>query len=313
MSKSTKKRVFLTGATGSMGIEATRALAAAGHDVVGTARSAQGNAALQALGAKPVEVDLLDEAALREATVGADVIAHFATSIPRGLEATKTRAWRTNDALRREGTAALIAAAEANGVGRFIFESIALAYPDHGDAWIDESVPLTQVAPSMGTAIEAEAMLEGFRARGGDAVSLRFGRIYGAGRASEDLIAALRKRQMPIVGRGDNYVSSIHITDVGTSVVAALDVPPGVYNVVDDEPITQRPLLETAAVYLDAPPPRRIAVVLARLMMGQATPVLTVSQRVSNRRLRDATGWSPAYPSATTGWAQVAQTLRRAS
>ena len=29
------------------------------------------------------------------------------------------------------------------------------------------------------------------------------------------------------------------------------------------------------------------------------------SQRLSNRRLRDATGWAPMYPSARDGWPTV--------
>ena len=134
--KLNRKRIFLTGATGSMGMAVARELLAAGHDVVGTTRSRQRTEALTSLGAKPLEVDLLDELALRKATAGFDVVAHFATSIPRGFDAARVSAWRTNDALRRHGTAALIAAAESNGIKRFIFESIALAYPDRGDVWM---------------------------------------------------------------------------------------------------------------------------------------------------------------------------------
>ena len=44
--KSNKKRIFLTGATGSMGLPATTELVSAGHDVVGTTRSRPGAAAL---------------------------------------------------------------------------------------------------------------------------------------------------------------------------------------------------------------------------------------------------------------------------
>ena len=87
--KLNKKRIFLSGATGSMGMAVARELLAAGHDVVGTTRSRQGTEALTSLGAKPLEVDLLDELALRKATVGFDVVAHFATNIPRGFDAVR--------------------------------------------------------------------------------------------------------------------------------------------------------------------------------------------------------------------------------
>ncbi len=309
MTAKRNNRVFLTGATGAMGLAGVRALIAAGHEVVGTTRSRRSAAALGELGATAIDVNLFDEGALREALVGIDVLAHFATSIPLGFAATRRSPWRTNDRLRREGTATLIAAAEAAGVRRFIFESIALAYPDRGDAWIDESEDLRPPSVVMGTAIEAEAMLAGFAARGGEAVSLRFGRLYGPGRASGDVIDAVRKRWMPIVGSGDNYVSSIHVADAGSAIAAAVDVVPGTYNVVDDEPLTQRVLLETIALSLDAPSPRRMPEMLARVMMGHAAKVLTVSQRVSNRRFREASGWRPRYRSAAHGWPEIAEAV----
>lgn len=302
-----KRRVFLTGATGAMGLAATRELVAAGHEVIGTTRSRPGAAVLAELGAIPVEVDLMDVPGLRKSMEGVDIVAHFATSIPRGLAAVKRAAWSTNDALRREATVALMEAAQSTGVRRFIFESIALAYPDRADVWIDESEQLVEVSPVMQTAIEAEAMLERFGSRGGEALSLRFGRLYGPGRASEDFITAMRKRQLPIVGSGANFVSSIHAADVGSALVAALDAPPGVYNVVDDEPCTQRAYLEAAATALAAPPPRRIPEVLASVMLGHLTRVLTVSQRVSNRRFRQVTGWTPRYRSVAAGWPEVAK------
>ena len=168
MTEKRKQRIFLTGATGAMGLTGVRALIAAGHEVVGTTRSRRGATVLGELGATAIDANLFDEGALREALVGIDVLAHFATSIPLGFAATRLSAWRTNDRLRREGTATLIAAAEPAGVRRFIFESIALAYPDRGDAWIDESERLRPPSSVMDTAIEAEAMLAGFAARGGE-------------------------------------------------------------------------------------------------------------------------------------------------
>ena len=154
----------------------------------------------------------------------------------------------------------------------------------------------------MNTALEAEHMLSGFDRRGGQSVSLRFGRLYGPGRASNDLITAVRRRWMPAVGPGDNFVSSIHVADVGRAVAAAIEVEPGVYNVVDDEPLTQEAWLETVTSSLDAPPPRRLPYTMARLMLGHIANVLTVSHRVSNRRFREATGWRPSYSSAVLGW-----------
>ena len=55
-----------------------------------------------------------------------------------------------------------------------------------------------------------------------------------------------------------------------------------------------------------APPPRRLPGWLARMLHGGTTGLLTVSQRVSNRRFRQAAGWEPRYPSVEAGWPTVA-------
>ena len=299
------RRVFLTGATGAIGLEATRALVATGHTVIGVTRSRAGGAALSRLGATPVEVDLFDRDAVGRAVAGSDVVAHFATSIPTGNDATKLGNWALNDRLRGLGTSNLVLGAERAGVPRVIFESISLAYPDHGDAWIDESTALSAVAPMMQSAIDAEAMVARFGERGGEAVSLRFGRLYGPGRASEAMIEAIQGRQMPIVGRGDNFVSSIHVEDAGRAVANAVDVSAGVYNVVDDEPVTQREWMEAAVSALSGPQPRRVLYPMARVFAGKAARVLHVSQRVSNRRFRAAGDWTPRYRSVLEGFATL--------
>jgi len=296
-------RIFLTGATGSMGLAATRDLISRGDQVVGVARSAEGAQVLLELGATPIEVDLFDVEAVQRAVDGCDVVAHFATKIPVGNDATKADAWQLNDRLRIEGTANLIAAAEAIGIRRFIFESISLAYPDGGQEWIDESVDLDPIAPMMDSAVEAEAMLAAFAERGGESVTLRFGRVYGPGRASDGFVEAVCARQMPIIGNGKNFVSSVHVGDAGGAIADAVEVVPGTYNIVDDEPMTQRELMATAAEALAAPPPRRIPYAIARVAAGKAARVMDVSQRVSNRRFREATDWAPRYRSATDGWA----------
>ena len=305
------RRIFLTGASGAMGQAITRTLVDAGHEVIGAVRSADGAAAVIALGARPVHVDLCDASALAPAMAGCDLVAHFATKIPTGMAATRVAAWAENDRLRRDGTAALLEAATATAVPRCIFESISLAYPDGGADWTDEAQALDPVSPVMRSALDAEAELARFAERGGEALLLRFGRLYGPGRASADLIGDLRRRRMPVVGRGDNFVSSVHVDDVGAAVAAAIDATPGIYNVVDDSPMTQRELMHAAARSLGASAPRSVPVAVARLLLGHAAPVLTVSHRVSNRRFKRVTGWTPRHVSAVGGWAAAAAALRQ--
>lgn len=299
------QRIFLTGATGAMGCAIIDQLVNDGHTVTGTVRTDAGASLVSALGATPIRVDLFDPVALVAAMAGSDVVAHFATRIPGGFAATRVRAWADNDRLRSEATTHLVAAATAACVPRFILESIALAYPDRGQTWIDETQALDPVSPVMRSALDAEASLADFAARGGEPLVLRFGRLYGSGRASADLIDGVRRRRLPVIGVGNNLVSSIHVEDVGRAVAAALDAPPGVYNVVDDVPLTQREWMLCVAAALGAPSPRTMPRRLARLVLGHVADVLTVSQKISNRRFRAAAHWQPAYSSARRGWPEV--------
>jgi Domain of unknown function (DUF1731) len=44
-----------------------------------------------------------------------------------------------------------------------------------------------------------------------------------------------------------------------------------------------------------------------RLGGGSAAEAVLRLQRVSNKKFRDATGWSPQYPSVREGWPAVAR------
>jgi nucleoside-diphosphate-sugar epimerase len=140
-------------------------------------------------------------------------------------------------------------------------------------------------------------------------VVLRFGWFYGPGAAhSEQLLALARRRIALVMGRPDGYVSSIHVTDGARAVAAALYAPAGMFNIVDDQPLTKREyaaaMAQAAGTGLWLRVPGR-----AGLLAGERLTSLTRSLRVSNARFRSATGWAPRYPSARQGWTATAQPL----
>ena len=51
-------------------------------------------------------------------------------------------------------------------------------------------------------------------------------------------------------------MSTISHDDAASAVAAALNIPSGIYNVVDDEPLTRRALYNAIAQAIGAPPPR---------------------------------------------------------
>ncbi len=304
-------KILFTGATGVLGRAAVPRLVEDGHDVIAVSRSPDDAGWLEETGAKPERLDLFDPSAIDRALAGVDTVVHFATAIPPMAKMAKRQSWEMNDRLRSDATGILVDAAIANDVSRFVQQSVTFAYRDGGDAWLDENSKLDPGWDVLDSALDAEAHVDRFRKTGGTGVTLRLSRLYGPGKASGEFVAGVADRKVPVVGAGDNYVSSIHVADVASALAAAMTAPDGTYNVSDDEPVTVAVYTDTLADLLDAPRPRRIPRLVARLAVGKAVTLLTTSQRVSNRRFREATDWRPAFPSVREGWRDVVDANER--
>ena len=299
-------RCFVTGATGAVGRPLVRALRTAGHDVLGVARNDAKAEELRAAGAEPVVVDLFDESEVVDAVAGSEAIVHFATNVPKLTRMGFPPAWKTHNRLRTETTRHLLAGARAHGIARFVKESITFTYPDQGDEWIDEDVPSDESVKPLRPTLEGERLVEDFTRAGGEGVVLRFGLFYGPGnRAIDEALRTAKLRSFPIAGRESAYMSSIHVDDAAAAAVAALEATPGLYNVVDDDPLTRREYVDAFSDAFDLPKLHIAPQWLVRTVGGAGAKALYPSQRVSNRRFREVTGWAPAVMDARVGWAAI--------
>jgi nucleoside-diphosphate-sugar epimerase len=302
------KRVFVAGATGVLGRRAVRDLVAAGHEVTGIARSEEKAALVRSLGATPVRVDLFDGDAVRTAVAGHDVVCNLATHVPPVAEAARQGAWREHERIRIEGSRILVDAAIAAGASVYIQESLAFAYADGGDTVIDEDWPLYEGSHAVAVRAAEESVAR-FTSAGGRGIALRFGWFYSDD--SEHTIASVKAARRGLsmhLGAPDGYQPVIALDDAARAVVAALDAPAGAYNVVDDDTLTRR---ELDVALADAVNGRRLvrAPAAALKVAGESTKGFLVSNRASNRRFKDATGWSPRYPSAREGFRALARDL----
>ena len=301
-------KVFVAGATGVIGHRAVAGLVAAGHDVTGIARTPQKAAQLRRAGAVPVAVSLFDPDALRGAIAGHDAVVNLATKIPSMTQGARNRAWEENTRIRVEGSRNLVDAALAAGARIYVQESLAFVYGDHADAWIDASSTLLADSPVTDPVRAAEASVARFTDAGGRGVALRFGVFQAADSGHmRSILDAARRGIFLDVGRPDGYMPAIDADDAAAAVVLAVETAPaGVYDIVDDEPITRRAYGRALARAvgrrtLHHPPG-------ARLAAPKAGP-LADSQRVSNARFRAATGWNPATPSQADAVTRIAADL----
>ncbi|UOQ88533.1 NAD(P)-dependent oxidoreductase [Agromyces endophyticus] len=202
------RRILVVGATGVLGAPVVRALVAAGRTVFGTSRRVERFDDIERAGATGVRLDVLDPASIERALAVArpDAIVFVATDLA-GLD------YAANARLRLEGAPALVAAARAAGVERFVAESIAWAPDDEPVAALERAV----TAHPHG-------------------VVLRFGLLYGPGTwyAADGAFTALAgEGRVDAIAETTNW---LHVEDAVSATVAALDWPAGIVDVVDDEP-----------------------------------------------------------------------------
>jgi nucleoside-diphosphate-sugar epimerase len=306
-------RIFVAGATGVVGVRLVPALARQGHQVVGTTRTPEKVERLRALGAEPVVLDALDATAVKEAVALAEpeVVVHQLTAIPGSVDPRHfDEQFAQTNRLRTEGLDHLLDAAAAGGSRRFVAQSFASwPYARVGGPVKDEEDPLDPDPPAIvRTTLDAIRYLETAVASAGmEGVVLRYGGFYGPGTSLGEggsVLDAVRRRRFPIVGSGAGVWSFVHVDDVATATVAAIEGgEPGTYNVTDDEPATVAEWLPVLAESIGAPAPWHVPAWLARVLIGEAgVTMMTDIHGASNAKAKRQLGWSLRYPSWRDGF-----------
>jgi len=302
-------RVFVAGATGTIGKRLVPQLTARGHQVTATTRSARHRGRFEALGAEIAVVDGLDGAAIGEAVARAepDAIVHQMTALAGKPDLKRFDRWfATTNELRTRGTEHLLAAAQATGVSKFVAQSYT-GWPNArsgGPVKTEDDALDPEPARNQRESLAAihfleravmDAPLEG--------IVLRYGSFYGPG-ASETTVDLIQKRKLPIVGSGAGVWSWTHLDDAAAATVAALERGrPGIYNIVDDDPAKVSDWLPYFAEVLGAKPPLRIPVWLARLFAGDVVVrSMTEMRGASNGKAKRDLGWAPIWPSWREGF-----------
>jgi nucleoside-diphosphate-sugar epimerase len=301
-------RIFVAGATGVVGRRLIPLLVQAGAKVTAVGRSPEKIAQLTRQGAAPVRVDLFDPPAVERAVAGHDVVINVTTRIPSGLRILKPGAFKENIRIRQEVSQNLASAAIAARSRRFIQESFAPAYPDRGDDWIDEEVPI-QPGAYIESVRDAESAADEFTRSGGTGVVLRFSMFYGPDSSlTLNMLDAVRRGFAPAFGGPNAYMSSIYTDDAAAAVFAALSVPAGVYNVTDDVPMRRREAFDLLAKEMGVKAPRIMPALFTK-MLGSVGDTLGRSHRVSNARFKNSSSWAPRVPSLREGWKQLLKEL----
>jgi 2-alkyl-3-oxoalkanoate reductase len=307
-------KILVAGATGAVGSRLVPLLAAGGHHVVATTRTADKLKRLGAAGAEPVLMNGLDRESVMRAVLSArpDVIVHEMTALAsmRSLKRFDDEFALTNR-LRTEGTSHLVEAAAESGVRKLVAQSYTgWSNQRQGGRVKTETDPFDTDPPaSMTKTLAAIQALEHvvLNTSGLNGIALRYGSLYGPGTnisSDGDIVEMIRQRKFPLVGGGAGVWSFIHVDDAARATQLAIERgAPGAYNIVDDEPAEVSEWLPDLAQAVGAKPPLRLPAWIGRFALGDAgISMMTRVRGSANGKAKRAFGWRLEYASWRDGF-----------
>ncbi|MBD2102892.1 NAD-dependent epimerase/dehydratase family protein [Leptolyngbya sp. FACHB-261] len=310
-------KIFLTGATGYVGSVIAEKLLAAGHEVIGFARSDEAETKLHQLSIKPHRGDLSDAQSIKRGIQRADAVIHAAGHQPmvepgRGVVVITNQndpSWQ-NDFIRMLGaernTVNIILSALEGSEKPFIFTSGSfvvadLASGDASDIVYDEDAlfaPPSFMAPR----VETENLIRSAALRGVHSIVIRPPMIFGRGGTWQILHLIERAKgvkSVPYIGKGENIWSTVHVDDLSNLYVLALEhaSPGSLFNAGTGE-VTAKGLSE-AVSRLVGMGSRTESWTMEQAMGVWGPTVATIvatNSRVTGTKARRELGWEPKGP-----------------
>lgn len=252
------RRALVTGGAGFIGSRVVRRLLDRGLEVavlddlsMGVRGSVPGEARL-------VVGDVCRAEDVRAALEGVDAVFHLAARVTvRGSFEAFYEDVRTNVL----GTANLLRCLDTRSVRRFVFASSMAVYADSAPGVrVTESHPRDPISPYGVGKLAAERLCaQVLGAEGVPFTALRYFNTYGPGQRFTPYVGVitifvtrlLRGEPPVIFGEGDQRRDFVHVEDIAAGTVAALDGPPGTYNLGTGVGTTVRELAELLIEAID--------------------------------------------------------------
>ncbi len=218
------QRVLITGGSGFLGINLVRYLLPLGYRIV--SYDLAPFAYPEAAAIEPVQGDIRDRGALRDAMSGVDVVVHAAAALPLY---TPEAIWTTDV----EGTENVLQVAREAGVERVVAISSTAVYgvPDHHPLY--ESDELVGVGPYGVAKVEAERRCQAYRDLGLCVPIIRPKSFVGPERLGVFALFydwAKDGHNFPLLGKGTNRYQLLDVEDLCQAVHLSMTKPPEIAN-----------------------------------------------------------------------------------
>ncbi|MFA6545767.1 MAG: SDR family oxidoreductase [Limisphaerales bacterium] len=283
-------RVLIVGC-GYVGLPLGAELVRRGHVVFGLRRDADGAGELRAAGITPVVGDVTQPESLQALPGPFDWVVNTVSSSKGGADVYRS--------VYVEGTRNLIAWLADGPLRKFVYTSSTSVYAQADASEVTEESAAEPMAETGRLLVETEnLLLAAARERGFPAMVLRLAGIYGPERGH--LFQQYLRDEARISGDGSRLLNMIHRDDAVGAIIAALErgETGRIYNVADDEPVSQLEFFRWLSGQLGRPlPPSASAEERAGRKRG------VTNKRVSNRRLREELMCRLKFPDFRAGYA----------
>jgi len=281
--------ILVTGCTGYIGSRLCKQLLTSGFQIRGLIKPSEREKAksLIDLGLIPYYGDLTDLSSLQQISDDVHLVYHLA-----GVHSTYNNTYD----LYVQGTANLIQAFSHKQMIPFVVASNSSVYEGVEGAH-SEDIKLKPNNPFGKITIKMENKIKKSCSK---YIILRIGEVYGDHEADPFIYT---QKGIVLIGNGMNYASKIHIVDLLNILVKCIDeVPQGIFNVCDDEPVHQiefyryaEKLSKTKFVYL------KQNMELSERIMLSIHGLRTLNIAMSNKKIKDQLNYEFTFPTYRDG------------
>jgi nucleoside-diphosphate-sugar epimerase len=250
-------------------------------------RSSAGDAEMQAGGIVPLHADITRPENLAVIRPEFDAVVNVASSTRGGVE--------DYHAVYLQGTRNLLEWLRLNPPQRYVYTSSTSVYGQNDGSVVTEESPAEPDSETSRILRETEKALAAQTEI--PAIVLRTSGIYGPGRGH--LFKQYLKGEAQLREDGAAFINMVHVEDVAGAIEACLTAGPdrAVYNLTDDEPVTQFEFFQWLAARLNRPMPPS----------APADPNRKrglTNKRLANAKFKAATGYRFTYPTFREGYAE---------